>query len=104
VAEIDASHAQKLRHRSGQEPVAQSTPVPTAPISQSGHKGGKAMSEKPKRNTNKPHIIPAPDWLKKRMTVVRSQSHVTLSDMIQQGKASERIRRESYRADTKETK
>lgn len=39
-------------------------------------------------------IIPAPEWLKKRMLKSREDSkHVTLDEMLQQAKASEKYRR-----------
>jgi hypothetical protein len=38
-------------------------------------------------------IIPAPDWLKKRMTDLRSESPAPLSEVIQQGVASEQHRK-----------
>src|ERR1039458_1054122 len=40
-------------------------------------------------------IIPAPDWLKKRMTDLRSESPAPLSEVIRQGVASERHRKNS---------
>ena len=38
-------------------------------------------------------IIPVPESMKKRMAAVHSASPAPLSEMLQQGRASERIRR-----------
>lgn len=38
-------------------------------------------------------IIPVPEWMKKRMAAVHSASPAPLSEMLRQGRASERIRR-----------
>jgi len=43
--------------------------------------------------TNTRRIILVPEWFKKHMTAVRSQSHAPLSEVLQQAKASEEHRK-----------
>lgn len=58
-----------------------------------GHLEGKEEAAAFERQLSK--IIPAPEWLKKRMEAVRSQSHVTTEQALQQARASAEYRRKT---------